>query len=125
MERLASSDNIMTGVAIFQAYKTSTLYAGLKRVLHFNDNSHPDAKDGRCHKFRPLLETAPLFNEHHEHTSHVSIDESACLFPADRQQQQPRPQGPTSKEHRCASPAMVMASSKRHQRRVGTHSTGF
>ena len=97
---------------MIQAKTTSTFYAGLKRVLHFNDNSHPDGEVDRCHKFRTLLETAPLFNEHHEHTSQVSIDESACLFPADRQQQQPRPQGPTSEEHRCAAAVMVMASSK-------------
>ena len=52
-------------------------------------------------KFRPLLETAPLFNEHREHTSLVSIDECsidecACLFPADRQQQQPKPRKNTA-----------------------------
>ena len=35
-ERLASSDILMTGVPIIQAIMTSTLYTGLKRVLHFS-----------------------------------------------------------------------------------------
>lgn len=58
-----------------------SFYCGLKRVLHFNDNTSPKAKDNKCHKFRPLNSaTAYLFNQHYGHGSHISIDEAVCTF---------------------------------------------
>jgi hypothetical protein len=66
--------------ALHQLELSGRSYFKLKKVLHFNDNSSASAKDDKCHKFRPLLVTADLFNEHYHHGSHLSIDEAVCPF---------------------------------------------